>query len=209
MWDLLKTLLLPISFRRQYAQPLDYDAVFETLADMQTYLSNPVRYQGQVATCLETSKIYHLNTARDAWVEVSSVTNHSQLSNKNTETGFQHVDSVTEKTTPVDADKIAIWDSVAGKYVSIVWSTLITFLKGVFQPIDREIIAFRSDSSTDDYAIITREYAYYIASIPSGFSIKYTNGTSYVANTNVAADTNLYVYASVFPSKCKLTLSRQ
>ena len=68
MWDLLKTLQLPISFKRQYAQPLDYDAVFETLTDMQTYLSNPVRYQGQIATCLETSKTYQLNTARDAWI---------------------------------------------------------------------------------------------------------------------------------------------
>lgn len=72
MWDLLKRLPWPLSFKRQYAQPLDYDAVFETLADMQTYLTDPVRYQGQVATCLESEgKIYHLNATRDAWVEIS------------------------------------------------------------------------------------------------------------------------------------------
>ncbi len=79
MWDLLKTLQLPISFKRQYAQPLDYDAVFETLADMQTYLSNPVRYQGQIATCLETNKIYHLNAARDAWIDGLSAISASQV----------------------------------------------------------------------------------------------------------------------------------
>lgn len=79
MWDLLKTLLLPISFRRQYAQPLDYDAVFETSVDMQNYLSNPVRYQGQIATCLETNKIYHLNAARDTWVDGLSAISANQV----------------------------------------------------------------------------------------------------------------------------------
>lgn len=107
MWDLLKTLQLPISFKRQYAQPLDYDAVFETLADMQTYLSNPVRYQGQIATCLETSKIYHLNTARDTWVDGLSAISASQvaipaagnISSTNVEAAIYELDSEKLSTT--------------------------------------------------------------------------------------------------------------
>ncbi len=44
------------------------DSVFDTLDDMDAYLTNPRRYGGQVATCLEDEGIYILNAAQDAWL---------------------------------------------------------------------------------------------------------------------------------------------
>lgn len=42
---------------------------------------------------------------------------HEDLENKNAETSFQHVDTTTTKETLVEADKVAILDSVTGKVV--------------------------------------------------------------------------------------------
>ena len=45
------------------------------------------------------------------------VTSHNQLTNKNAETTFQHIDTTTTKQTLVQADKAPIYDSVTGKIV--------------------------------------------------------------------------------------------
>lgn len=61
----------PLQFKRQYAAPLDIDGVFTTNAEMQAYLTDPVRYAGQPVTCLEfPTKVFILNAARTAWGEV-------------------------------------------------------------------------------------------------------------------------------------------
>lgn len=140
MWDLLKTLQLPISFKRQYAQPLDYDAVFETLADMQTYLSNPVRYQGQIATCLETNKIYHLNAARDAWIDGLSAISASQvaipaagnISSTNVKDAIYELDSekqpknltseIGSSTITDNNSLLGFWDTTNSIFKKITWA---------------------------------------------------------------------------------------
>jgi hypothetical protein len=59
----------PLQIERQYAAPIDPDAVFDTVADMNTYLTNARRYEGQVVSCKETpGKLYTLNAALDGWV---------------------------------------------------------------------------------------------------------------------------------------------
>ena len=73
MWNESRVLSWPLMFRRQYAQPLDIDSVFETLAEMETYLTNALRHVGQIATCQETEGIiYIMNNNRDAWVTVDA-----------------------------------------------------------------------------------------------------------------------------------------
>jgi hypothetical protein len=62
-----------LNFERGYGAPLDIDAVFDTTADMNAYLSLNRRYAGQLVTNLEEpGKIYILNNATDAWIEFSS-----------------------------------------------------------------------------------------------------------------------------------------
>ena len=61
-------------------------------------------------------KTYGRNTSE--WVEVSNgVSSHTDLSDKNAETNFQHVDTTTTKETLVNDDKVAILDSETGKIV--------------------------------------------------------------------------------------------
>ena len=51
------------------------------------------------------------------YLEQGGLTSHPTLSGKNSETAFQHVDTTTTKETLVEADKVAILDSVTGKVV--------------------------------------------------------------------------------------------
>lgn len=66
-------LLFPLQFKRQYANPLDVDSVFETQAQMNAYLTNARRYAGQIVTCKELEgKIFVLNNTRDAWLDITA-----------------------------------------------------------------------------------------------------------------------------------------
>ena len=68
----MASLIFPLQFTRQYAGPLDDSYVFDTLADMATYLGNDLRYPGQIVSCLEDGLVYKLNVAGDAWVSVTA-----------------------------------------------------------------------------------------------------------------------------------------
>ena len=62
----------PLQFKRQFSGAIDKDTYFQTNAEMQAYLTDPVRYAGQIVTCGEfPSKVFILNQARSAWNEVS------------------------------------------------------------------------------------------------------------------------------------------
>jgi len=56
-------------FKRLFDKPLDIDQVFNTLVDMDAYLSSGNRYAGQIVSCLETNAVYILNETKDAWVK--------------------------------------------------------------------------------------------------------------------------------------------
>lgn len=42
---------------------------------------------------------------------------HANLTDKNSEAAFQHVDTTTVKESLAEADKVALWDSATGKVV--------------------------------------------------------------------------------------------
>lgn len=68
----MSELQFPLQFLRQYDAPLDVDMVFDTTAEMTTYLTNARRYAGQVVTCKEQEgKVLVLNNDKDEWLEVS------------------------------------------------------------------------------------------------------------------------------------------
>lgn len=61
------SLVFPLTFKRQYAGPLDFDTVFGTVEQMKKFLTDPSRYAGQIVGCVETEQIYMLNATLDAW----------------------------------------------------------------------------------------------------------------------------------------------
>jgi len=60
---------------------------------------------------------------------------HTSVRAVNQDLTVQHIDSTTEKTTPIDADKLALWNSVELKYVSTKISDFVAWLKGIFETI--------------------------------------------------------------------------
>ena len=59
----------PLQFKRQFAKSLDVDSTFTTRVELDAYLTNPLRYTGQLATCdEEEGKLYILNKTKDAWL---------------------------------------------------------------------------------------------------------------------------------------------
>ena len=63
------SIIFPLQFERQYSGPLDVHDVFETTADRLAYLSNPLRYAGQIVSDLEDERIYKLDSTLTKWVE--------------------------------------------------------------------------------------------------------------------------------------------
>lgn len=73
-------LLFPLQFKRQYSGSLDPDMVFATSAAMTTYLSDPIRYAGQIVSCLQTSAVYVLNGSMTAWTALGSGSGSTNIS---------------------------------------------------------------------------------------------------------------------------------
>jgi len=66
--------ILPLQIKRQYSDSLDPDDIFDTVSELNAYLTNPLRYAGQIVSCLEVdSSIYVLNLARNAWISMAGL----------------------------------------------------------------------------------------------------------------------------------------
>jgi hypothetical protein len=66
-------LIFPLQLKRQFADSLDPDMVFNTTLEMNDYLTNGLRYAGQVVSCLEEEgKLFVLNNALDEWLEIGT-----------------------------------------------------------------------------------------------------------------------------------------
>lgn len=63
-------IIFPLRFERQYSGSLDVDQVFETTADRISYLTNPLRYAGQIVSDLENDRTYKLDSTLTIWLEV-------------------------------------------------------------------------------------------------------------------------------------------
>ncbi len=66
-------------FKRLFDKPLDIDQVFNTLVDMDAYLSSGNRYAGQIVSCLETNAVYTLNETKDTWIKSGGDDIHDRL----------------------------------------------------------------------------------------------------------------------------------
>jgi len=102
----MASLLFPLQFERQYSGPLDQDQVFTTTSDRLTYLTNPLRYAGQIVSDLQTQKIYQLNTAKDTWIEIGSGSGSSS-----TDTEVRSLTSNWESTYSTLSSLSSNWDS--------------------------------------------------------------------------------------------------
>ena len=57
----------PLQFKRQYAGPLDADAVFATSAERMAFLSNPLCYAGMMVYDLEANKPFWVNADKSGY----------------------------------------------------------------------------------------------------------------------------------------------
>lgn len=65
-------LLFPLQFKRQYSGDLDPDKVFDTESALNSYLTDPVRFAGQIVSCLEREgELFILNNSKTAWISFS------------------------------------------------------------------------------------------------------------------------------------------
>lgn len=68
----------PLQIKRQYEGPLDFHDVLTT-ANRTAWLADARRYAGQVVYDSNTAKLYVLNSAKNAWLEVPSSTSSSEI----------------------------------------------------------------------------------------------------------------------------------
>jgi hypothetical protein len=54
---------------------------------------------------------------------------HDVLRRKNENLIYQHVDSTATKTTPIDADSVALWDSITSKFIRTTLTNFKTWIK--------------------------------------------------------------------------------
>jgi hypothetical protein len=70
--------LFPLYYKRQDPVPVDKDSVFATTAAMTAYLTDPVRYAGQIVGNNETGLAYMLNAARTAFFPIGPIKEANQ-----------------------------------------------------------------------------------------------------------------------------------
>lgn len=133
----MASLLFPLQFERQYSGPLDQDQVFTTTSARLTYLTNPLRYAGQIVTDLETNKSYQLNTAKDTWIEIGSgagagsTDTFVQSNSANWDTAYAYVSANSVNLTATNifsTNNLTVTNTVSAKYYQgtlIDWMTLI------------------------------------------------------------------------------------
>lgn len=70
--------LLAVQYERQYAEAIDKDYKFTT-TERTAYLTNTLRYSGQIVLDTTEDKLYRLNNARTAWVPVAAVSSTDDI----------------------------------------------------------------------------------------------------------------------------------
>jgi hypothetical protein len=105
-------------------------------------------YTGATAPINPTEKVQWLDTTSGikyeyvlgTWVELgpqsvssegSGATSHTALLDKDAEPTFQHLDTTTEKTTPIDADSFGLWDSVTSTFKRLSVANMLTWFRGL------------------------------------------------------------------------------
>lgn len=78
---------------------------------------------------------YILGDGYASYLNNPNAVRHRILRAKNEELAYQHLDATTEKTTPIDADSVGLWDSVAAKFVKTTLNDIKAFLKTYFDSL--------------------------------------------------------------------------
>jgi hypothetical protein len=138
----MSKIIFPLQFERQYSGPLDVNQIFDLTADRVTYLTNPLRYAGQLVSDLQDGKTYKLNSSLNAWDEVGS-----------------NLSSLT--ATNIFANNLTVTNTVSASYfkgVILDWMTLTRGYK--ITPV------FNSSISTGDvydyvYSTSSTDKTYY------------------------------------------------
>lgn len=91
------------------------------------------RVIGQTTHNSDITITYVVGDGYGAWLNNPNRVRHTQLRDFNGDSTVQHIDNSTVKATPIDADKVALWDSVAGKMVTATISSIKTFLALIFR----------------------------------------------------------------------------
>lgn len=74
---------------------------------------------------------------------------HSRLRSINGDLAVQHLDSATEKETPINADSVGLWDSITGKFILTTIAHLVTFLSNTFLSKTTKITTENVESAVD------------------------------------------------------------
>ena len=109
----------PLSYKRQFAQPLDIDSVFSTTQDRLDYLTDPLRYAGQIVADTEAGKVYMLNSGRSAWIEVGAggsgtVTKATSAIGNGTDASITFTHNLNSSSLNIN-----VWDNVTGDLVFV------------------------------------------------------------------------------------------
>jgi len=130
----------PLQFKRQYSAPLDKDGVFQTITDMTAYLLDPVRYAGQIATCIETpDKMYILSEDLSEWIEVSGGTGGGHIIKSDLE-------SFTQRGGLKFIGDVIVTDDVASD------STVVEVVGGSITEVDPEFNAWLDTDPLSGYS---------------------------------------------------------
>jgi len=78
---------------------------------------------------------YAVGDGYGAYLNNPNKIRHNQLRALNEDLTAQHFDSTTNKVTPVDADKIGLWDSITNKLVGVTWANIKATLKSYFDTL--------------------------------------------------------------------------
>jgi len=89
----MANLSLPVAFDRIFKGPLDSSLIFNSLLEMNDYLSNEARYAGQIVSIVDNNvvQIYQLNATEDGWNQI--LTAESGVTSVNNETGDVTLDA--------------------------------------------------------------------------------------------------------------------
>lgn len=91
------------------------------------------RVIGQTTHNSDITITYVVGDGYGAWLNNPNRVRHTQLRDFNGDSTVQHIDNSTVKATPIDADKVALWDSVAGKMVTATISSIKTLFSIIFR----------------------------------------------------------------------------
>lgn len=137
------------------------------------------RVKFQTTRSTNTTLTYIVGDCRAIFFKLPVPLAHSELRRKNEELSFQHFDSTSEKTTPILADSLGLWDSETSTFKKLSWTNLLVSLRSFL--VGKVIFPYAIDSAVTDAVTGTDK-------IVDSFPIPFTLTDVYVNLKSVAAE---------------------